>query len=234
METLDQKIARISRIPSLINWARQNHSRADKTTESLQKLADTKIQISLGAVYSLCAKLAYRKITYDEAWEKALTYQGYPGKSATEILPVFNDYLTTRQIDAPDDFQGFQVSYPIGRSKDGKGTLYIPVRPTFVTIQAGRLIPVFLVGWVNSPLDFHQRRLIASIIRRSILTQQDFLGSDAEIVSFVRKKFGRDRQLGVWKVSQIPDYSDDELIAQFDRYTHALRDVIAFLKDSAE
>ena len=233
METLEQKIARIRRIPSLINWARQNHARADKTRNNLQKLADSKISISLGAVYSLCAKLAYRQITYDEAWERALGYDGYPGKSATEILPVFNEYLTNRQIEAPSEFQGFQVPFPIGKSEDGKGTLYIPVRPTFVSIQAGRLVPVFLVGWVNSPLDVHQRRLIASIVRRSILTQQDFLGSDAEIVSFVRRKFGKERQLGVWKASQFPDYSDEELLAQFARYTNALRHVIEYLKDSA-
>ena len=233
METSEKKIARVSRIPGLLNWARQNFARADKTQQSLQRIADSKIQISLGAVYALCAKLAYKKISYEDAFEKAQAYEGFPGKSAREILPVFSDYISQRQIEAVADFEGFQIPFPIGKRPDNGKTLYIPIRPTFVTILEGKLRPIFLVGWVDSPLDFHQRRLIAAIIRRAILTQQDFIGCDVEIVSFARKKFSSARQLGVWKISQIPDYSDEELISQFDRYTTALRNVINFLNDSA-
>lgn len=231
METPEEKISRVRKIPSLIGWARQNFRRSDKTRDSLMRLAETKIQISLNSVYGLCRKRVYRELTEDEAWDRALAFSGFPGKAARSILPVFEEYIRERQIEAPEEFRDFAAPFPIGRDESGS-PIVIPVKPTFISIQEGELRPVFLVGWVDSPLDFHQRRLIAAIVRRSILSQQDFLGSDADIVTFVRKKFSQDRQLGVWKVLDMPDYSDSELVDQFNIYTKALRDVVAFLKDS--
>lgn len=228
METLEQKIIRISKIPGLINWARQNFLRKDKTRSSLEKLANNRIQISLSPVYRLCAKVAYREMTYDEAYEKALSYEQYHRDSATQILPLFNEYISQNQIEAIKDFEGFSVPYPIGKSEEGR-TLSIPVRPTFVTIRAGRLRPVFLLGWVDTPLDRHQCRLISAIIRRALLTQQDFLGCDAEIVTFPRLKFSTSRRRGGWLISNFQDYSDEELAQQFERYKTALAEVIAAL-----
>lgn len=235
METIEQKLSRIIRVPSLINWARQNFQRTDKTRDSLKAIADSKILISLHAVYLLCAKLAYKEVSYEEAWDTAMSYKGFPGRAAQEIIPIFNEYITRGQIDALPEFRDFRIPFPIGKNPlDIKKTLAIPVKPTFISIQEGKLRPVFLVGWVDSPLNYHQRRLISAIIRRAILTQQDFIGSDADIVTFARKKYTRsERELGVWRVSQFPDYSDEELVDQFARYSRALQMVIDYLKDSA-
>lgn len=228
MEKIEDKIKRISRIPGVLNWARQNFSRTDKTAAALKKLADAKITVSLNPVYNLCAKLAYREITFDSAFSKASGYEGFLKNAASEILPLFQDYLVQNQVEAVPDFKEFRVPFPIGSNIDGK-VASIPVRPTFVYVRDGRLRPIFLLGWVDTPLDYHQRRLISAIIRRAILTQQDFLGSDAEIVTFPRIKGTKQRYQGGWNISSFPDLSDEELSAQFSRYNKALQQVIKSL-----
>ena len=229
METIDKKISRLLRIPGVLNRARQNHPRTDQTEKALQKLADSGISVSLNPVYSLCAKIALREMTYEEAYEKALRYKSFHRQSATEILPLFQDYIAKNQFEALPDFKNFRAPFPIGRNSDGK-TSIIRVRPTFVTIRQGKLHPVFVLGWIDAPLrDFH-KRLVSAIVRRALLTQQDFLGSDAEIVSFPRHKGHKIRYQGGWLVSQFPDLDDLELQKQIQRYNDALDRVIEQLR----
>lgn len=229
MDQTERKIQRLMRIPGLLNWARQNFPRTDETRAALQKLADAELTISLGAIYALCAKVAYRELTYDEAFDKALHYKKFHREAATEILPLFQDYLVENQVEALAEFRRLRAPFPIGRTEDGK-TSAIPVRPTFVAIRQGRLHPVFLLGWVDSPLSYHQKRLISAVVRRAVLSQQDFRGSDAEVVSFPRYKGHKIRYRGGWMISSFADFSDDELADQIRVYNDALKQVIAALR----
>lgn len=233
MEEIDRKIARILRIPGVLNWARQNFARTDDTTIALQKLVDAEIVVSLAPVYALCARVAYRELSYDQAFEKALTYKHFHRNAAIEILPLFHEYLMENQIEALVDFKNFRAPYPIGRNASGQ-IAAIPVRPTFVTIKDGRLLPVFMLGWVNSPLKYSQRRLASAIIRRSILTQTDFRGSDAQIISFPRIKNTTVRQRGGWMNSDFEDLSDDQVLKQIGIYNKALNQVIEQLMQSRD
>lgn len=232
MDQIEKKIQRLTRIPSLLNWARQNHQRTDDTRKALQKLIDADLTISLGAVYTLCAKVAYRELTYDDAYDKALSYKEFHRNAATEILPLFQDYLAKNQAEAVPEFRNLRAPFPIGRTAEGR-TSTIPVRPAFVTIRQGKLHPVFLLGWVDSPLSYHQKRLVSAVVRRALLSQQDFRGCDAEVVTFPRFKGYKDRYLGGWMISAFPDLSDDELARQIQIYNSAVQQVIMDLKTGA-
>lgn len=229
METIDKKIARLLRIPGVLNWARQNHPRTDETEKALQKLADSAISVSLNPVYSLCAKLALREISYEEAYSRALRYNEFHRNAAMEILPLFQEYIAKNQFEALDDFKSLRAPFPIGRNSEGKASV-IPVTPTFVTIRQGKLHPVFVLGWVDAPLKDSQKRLVSAVVRRALLTQQDFLGCDAEIVSFPRFKGHKIRYQGGWLVSQFPDLEDDELQRLLQRYNIALERVLERIK----
>lgn len=231
MEPVEKKIQRLLRIPGVLNWARQNFPRTDDTRKALQKLADAEINVSLAPVYALCAKVAYRDLSYEDAYNKALTYKRFHRESATEILPLFQEYLAQNQVEAVLDFRRLRAPFPIGRTSEGK-TSAIPVKPNFVRIREGKLHPVFLLGWVDSPLKTHQIRLISAIVRRALLTQEDFRGCDAEIVTFPRYKGYKERYRGGWLISQYQDLSDEELAGQIKRYNDALNIVIQDLINS--
>lgn len=230
MDPIEKKIARLLSIPGVLNWARQNFPRSDETEKAIQKFADAGISVSLNPVYALCEKMALREMTYEQAYAKAENYKSFHRMAATEILPLFQDFIAKNQFEALSDFKGFRTPFPIGRRPDGK-TSSIPVRPTFVTIRQAKLHPVFVLGWADSPLREHQRRLISSVIRRALLTQQDFLGSDAEVVTFSRFKGQKVRYQGGWLISQYPDLSDQELQSQIERYNLALMRVIDRIRE---
>ena len=228
----EKKISRLLKIPGVLNWARQNHPRLDDTRKALEKLANAEIQVSLSPIYSLCARMAYREISYEEALAKAQSYEGrFYRDAALEIVPLFQEYLEFNQAEAIEQFKRLRIPFPIGKNPEGK-VASIPVRPTFVTIRDGRLLPVFLLGWVNSPLTYEQCRLISAIIRRALLTQQDFLGSDAEIVTFARKKKSDFRYRGGWLISAFQDLSEAELTKQIETYNQALELVLASMNSN--
>lgn len=226
----EKKIKKLLNIPGVLNWARQNFPRRDDTRIALERLVASDLQISLNPIYSLCARIAYREVSYDAAFDKAAAYQGkFHRDAGTQIIPLFQEFLTKNQYEGVKDFRKLRIPFPIGKNPEGK-VASVPVRPTFVTIRQGRLHPVFLLGWIDSPLTPHQVRLICAVIRRALLTQQDFLGCDAEIVTFSRGKGGGSRYLGGWLVSAYPDLTDAELARQVEVYNDALVEVLTKLR----
>lgn len=232
MDDIDKKIRRLLRIPGILNWARQNFPRTDRTTEALRKLAAAEIQISLAPIYAICTRLVHREISYDDALAKISLYEGkYYREAGEEILPLFNEYVTSFQDEGLKDFRRLKAPFPLGRGANGKMSL-VPVRPTYVTVREGRLHPVFMLGWVDAPLSWHQKRLVCAVIRRALLTQEDFLGSNAEIVTFPRSKGQKFRYQGGWKVSDFPDLSEEELREQVSIYNRAVSKVLEELISS--
>jgi hypothetical protein len=146
-----------------------------------------------------------------------------------EIVPAFADEAAARGFDAIKELTGFHLPYPIGRKPDGD-LLLVPIKPSFVLIEDGKLIPVFLVGWATLRLDDYQKQLVSSIIARSILTHQSFIDSDAEILCFPRIKRTRTRSPRSWRAKTYDILSEAELTAQFETYSAALRQVILRLQ----
>ena len=231
METAEQKIARLLKTPPIFNWVQHVFPRSDDTLRSLERLAQRPIGRSLRSTYRLCAELAYREIDFEEAQQQIdKKLQGYSQAAAKEIVPVFYEEITRRQFDTIPEYKGENFPYPIGRAPDGN-TLTIPIAPTFVAFEAGRLLPVFVLGWRSPIRKLHRIRLVSAIIHRSILTWQEFQGSDALIMTFCTGRWSNAREPQSWYTSRYADMSDAELQEHFDRYNKALHHVIAELKD---
>lgn len=226
METIEKKIARLLKTPPVFNWALHNFQRFDATKRSLARLAEKPVGRSLRSTYRLCSELAYREIGISEAErqiEKRL--KGYSKKAASQIVPAFHSYIESRQFETVPDYKGDIFPYPVGRAPDDS-TLTIPISPTFVAIRGDNLLPVFVLGWRKIPFDYYRIRLISTIIAKSILTWQEFQGSDALVLTFRSDKWSDERLPGEWYVRTHADMSDVELQSQFDRYNKALHEVI--------
>jgi hypothetical protein len=150
--------------------------------------------------------------------------------AAREILPAFHNYAQTRGLEGVEELDGLGTPFPIGRAPDGS-TLTIPVRPTFVALDGDQLKPYFVVGWSRLAYDEYQKSLLSSIICRSLLTQEDFLSSDAQILCLPRSKWSkRTRNVREWSARLYGTLTDDELEEQFVRYSEALTQVISELR----
>lgn len=230
MDDLRQKIKRVNNPLGLFNWARLNFRRLDDTRKHILRLADSPPRNSIAPVHKLCRQIAYRQITYDEALEKTRHYKSYPKMVADQVLPVFHDYFISNQIETLIELDGEIFKFPIGKN-DINRTKSVPISPTFISIRGDKIIPTFILGWTKIPYNHHQKRLISTIIRRAILTRQDFIGGDAQILTFPRSKWSSGlREVGGWMVSQYDDMTDDEMQEQFDRYNKAVRLVVAELQ----
>lgn len=230
MDEKSKKIQRIKKVFELLNWARHNFRRTDDTRNSLREIADNPPRRSIAPVHRLCREIAYRRLTYDEAIEKASAYKGYLKMAANEVLPAFNSYFTSNQIETVPELELERFKFPIGKAEDGK-TRAVPIEPTYIAIRGDKLIPTFLLGWTKIPYNHHQKRLISTMILQAVLTRQDFIGGDAQVLAFPRtNKWSKAREPRCWMVSEYANMSEAELQEQFDRYNKAVRDVIAELE----
>jgi hypothetical protein len=109
----------------------------------------------------------------------------------------------------------------------------VPVRPSFVLNENGRLVPYFLICWAKMDLTIYQRRILSTLISEAILTLEEFQRSDAVIVCTPVARFSKkERQVYQWSVSDFPVLEDDEKQSLFDRYAGAMADAERMLIES--
>jgi hypothetical protein len=180
-------------------------------------------------VYAVCSAVVTDGISLEQAEKCLETIKDRRVRLAgKEILPAFYEFSKEHRLAGLSAFKGFSTPYPIGRS-DG-ATLSIPVVPTFTMLNGKTLVPVFLIGWARMSLDDYQKRLLSTIIYDAILTQQDFMGSDALIICTPRHRRTRTRHILTWRSHDYADLSEEELQEQFARYRQALEDLIRALR----
>lgn len=229
MESIEAKIQRVLRTPSVFNWARQNHPRLDDTTREILNLATNPPHHNLVPIGRLCHQLANRHKTFQEVWDATENYQDFLRMAADEVLPTFDHYLTQRQIEVVPDFVTTPYQYPFARKDDGT-VRSIPMQPTFVAIEGDKLIPYFSVYWARPNFKYFQVQLICSIIKDAVLTREDYRHSDAKVMLIRRcGKWGNDRSVETWSVSSYATLSRPEIEKQFGTYNQAIEDVIARL-----
>lgn len=221
MESKETKIARLLRTPSVFNWGRQNRPRYDDTLRLVRLLIERPPQRTLRAVHGLCNSLANRKISFEEAMEKASTYQGFLRTAADEILPALDNYLTERQVEVVEGYVDRPQSYPFARNPDDT-VRAIPITPAYASVENDRLVANYILGWATVPLSYYQVTLICSVIADGILSLQDFRGSDARVILLRRGKWKGVRQVETWKVSDYALLNRRQLTDQFDRYNRVL------------
>lgn len=234
MNDKERRKKRLLRLPSVENWVRNNKRRIDETIFALKNFDLNPPRISLSKVRNLCSDIALGKVQENEISD-AIEAIKHPTTraSAQEVIPAFLDYLARYPIEGLTAFEGFRITYPIGPSPGG-GTLAVPVAPTFVGIRDDRLIPIFLIPWASLGFDDFQKVLMSSILKDAILTHQDFVDTDAEVLSFPRSEYGHERFQLSWMARSYATMDREDLNGQFSTYGRALRNVLADLDASPE
>lgn len=229
METAETKKGRLLKTPSIFNFARQNHPRFDDTLAEIWRMVEHPPKRSLQPIISLCERLANREKTYDQVWQDAEKYQGYLRMAADEVLPQFDQFLTVRQIEVIPNFIKKPIQYPFARTADGK-VRAIPIKPTFVAVEGDKLVPHFALFWANPRFKYSQVELICSILRDSLLSQEDYRGSDAKIVLVKRGKWENLREIETWRVSSYANLGRADIERQFTLYNRAIAEALNLIE----
>lgn len=226
MREAERRKRNLLNLPSIENWARNNRPRFDDTFFALSNFDKHPPTFGLGDVKKLCADFAMSKLSAGEASARAEAIK-HPAvrAAAMQVLPEFQRYLRRSPIEGLKAFDGFRLPYPIG-PKPGGGTLAIPIAPTFVGIRNGQLVPVFLIPWASLPFDDFQKCLVSSILKDSLLTLQEFIGCDAEILAFPKIEDDSQRYECSWGVTSYARMDREDLNKQFGIFGRALTDVI--------
>lgn len=230
MDLIQQKIDRLISPRSVINWTSINFPRSDDTEEAIWKIANLLNLPSLNSIYARCSRLAYRETTLEHEMEKVNRSQSsYIKTVGPEILPAFQNFLSTRQIEAVPELHGFSDYIHIYIGEDIPD-YPIRIRPSFIAIEDGKLTPYFLIGWSDLTLSPYQKQLLSKAICNSILTHQDFIGSDAVIVVMPRMKYSNARDVRSWKARSYATLTDDQFAEQTSRFQRGLINTIRRLR----
>jgi hypothetical protein len=234
MNDKERRKKRLLRLPAVENWVRNNKRRLDETVFALRNFDLNPPRLILSPVRALCSDVALARVEPDEIDGRIEAIKHPSARaSARELVPAFREYLRRFPIEGLNAFETFRVTYPIGPNPLG-GTLAIPVAPTFVGLRRDSLVPVFLIPWASLEFDDFQKVLMSSIIKDALLSHQDFIESDAEILSFPRLEHESERYEASWAVRSYATMDRDDLNRQFVTYGRAFRHVIDELDASQE
>lgn len=211
-------ISKLKKPPAVINWVKNIRPRTDDTATSLANFALNPPHHSLQPVYNVIRQIVVDGISDEQAYkclskikdEKVRAY-------GRQILSVLLPHIRENNWRGVEIYSGMTEYYPVGANVD------VPVRPTFVINDGKKLIPYFIVGWASVGLTHYQKSILSSIISESIMTLEEFQGSECYIVCVPRYKFSKtERYVTQWEIGAHALLTKDERDSLFERYSNAL------------
>jgi hypothetical protein len=217
-------------MPPLVNWALNNHRRADDTERKIRHIAEYPPPPTAGPTNELCARIAYGGLSPSQIAEEIENIKSDGARqTAKDVVPVFMRELRAMQAVGIRELHGVGLPVPIGRRGDG-GLLLMPVTPNYFVERDGRLVAVFQISWTKVMLNPFQTNLLSSIVALEFLSQAEFSDADAEVWCFPRMKRSLARDFSYWNVRDYAKLSRDEIQKQFTLYSRAVRDVVMFFE----
>jgi hypothetical protein len=183
---------------------------------------------SLIQTTAICVQIVVDGISLDQALKCASKIKDPANRSRAQwIVKAFYAYAISKGLQGLQIFRDMQEFFPVSAG------VRVPVRPTFVLNQNGKLVPYFLICWSKMDLTPTQRSLLSTIISETILTLEEFEGSDAVVICTPLAPYSKhERQVFSWKVSDFEPLSEEEMQGVFDRYALALDDAEKIIIES--
>lgn len=228
MSKVEKLLKKLRRPPAAHNWVKNIRNRRDDTAKALHNFALNPPRSSLASAIAICVQFVVDGINEAQALECVERIKK-PGdrERAKWILRAFCPHAKAK------GWSGVQVFRDMIEFYNVSAGVRVPVRPTFVLNEDGKLTPYFVIGWSHMSLTTYQLRVLCTMIYEAILTLEEFQGSDAVIVCTpVAPCCKKERHIIEWRVSQFERLSDEEKQTLFDRYAAALDDAERMLIES--
>lgn len=211
-------IEKLRRPPAVQNWVKNLRKRTDDTAHSLYNTAVNGPRHSLKQVTDIIRQAIVDGIDDETAFKcNALIKNPRTRAYGRQILTAFLPYARERGWRGIQIFKNLAEYYPVAANVD------VPVRPTFVINDNGKIIPYFVICWAEIGLSHYQRRILTTVVQDAILTLEEFQGSQAVIVCVPRHAFSKtERHIVEWNLTDYAPLSPDEKAELFERYGNAL------------
>ena len=228
MKSVTKLVAKLRRPPAAHNWVKSIKARRDKTAFALHNFALYPPRTSLRDAMNICGQIVYDGISLSQALKCVERITRADNRvRATWIVKAF--YKEAER----NSWRGIQVFREMVEHFPVSAGVRVPVQPTFVINQNGSLTPYFVIGWSQMDCTLEQKSLLSTIITKTILTLEEFVGSDAVIICTPLAISSRyEREVISWKVSQFPLLSEEDEARIFDRYAAALNDAEKMIIES--
>lgn len=228
MKSVPKLLNKLRRPPAAHNWVKSIKPRRDKTAFALHNFALFPPRTSLRDAISICGQIVYDGIDLEQALKCTDAIKNPENRiRAHWIVKAFFSKARKEGWNGIQIFRDMVEYFPVSAG------VRVPVEPTFVLNQNGKLTPYFLICWAQMGFTLEQKSLFSTIITKTILTLEEFRDSDAVIVCTplaVHSKLERD--VFSWRVKDFPLLDDEKEREIFDRYAAALDDAEKMLIES--
>lgn len=228
MTTISKAIEKLRRPPAAHNWVKNIRLRRDDTAFALHNFAMNPPRSSLASAMAICAQIVIDGISLREALICAGAIKDPANRErARWIIQAFHPYAVSQGWKGIEVFRGMVEYYPVSAG------VRVPVKPTFVLNDNGVLTPYFVICWAKMDLRPYQRQILSTLITESILSLEEFAGSNAYIVCTPVAPYSKkERHVMMWSVRDHDVLDDDEKQLLFDRYAGAMDDAEKMLIES--
>lgn len=228
MKSVTKLLDKLRKPPAVHNWVKHIRPRRDDTAFALHNFALNPPRTSLIATAAICIQIVVDGIRLEQALNCVQAIKDPDSRErARWIVTAFHAFASMHDLRGLQVFRDMVEFYPVAAG------VRVPVKPTFILNENGKLIPYFLICWAKMDLTIAQRTLLSTLITEAILTLEEFQGSDAVIICTPLAPFSKkERQVITWRVRDYPILDKDEKQTIFDRYAGALDDAEKMLIES--
>lgn len=228
MKSATAIIAKLRKPPAVHNWVKNVRPRRDEMAFALHNFALNPPRTSLAKATEICAQIVVDQLSLEQAIKCTAGIKDTAARErATWIARAFFAEATRCGWKGIQVFRDMVEYYPVSAG------VRVPVRPTFVVNEDGKLTPYFLICWSKINLTHYQKRILSTLIAEAVLSLEEFEGSDAMIVCTPLTPWSKkERQVVTWKASAFTSLDEDEKQALFDRYAGSMSDVEKMIIES--
>lgn len=221
-------ITKLCRPPAAHNFVKSVKARRDQTAFALHNFALFPPRSSLRETATICGQIVYDGIDLEQALKCVSRIKKPIDRiKAHWIVTAFYNECSRQGWQGIEVFRDMEVIFRVAPGVN------VPVRPAYVLNDSGVLIPYFLICWAKMDFTLEQKSLLSTLISETILSLEEFKGSDAVIICTplaCSSKF--EREVLTWRVSAFPPLAEQERQRVFERYARALDDAEKMIIES--
>lgn len=228
MNDPQKAIQKLRKPPAVHNWVKNIQRRTDDTAQSLYNTAVNGPRHSLKQVTDIIRNVVVDGLSDESAFKcNGAISNARTRAYGFQILKAILPYIRRESWKGVQVFKNLVEYYPVAQFVD------VPVKPTFGINNNGKILPYFVICWVQVGLSEYQKRISTTLIRESILSLEEFEGSDAVIVCVPRHSFSKtERYVIEWKLSDYEPLTPEEKADLFERYGNALAEAERMILES--
>ena len=188
----NKAVKKLRKPPAVQNWVKNIQLRTDDTAHSLYEMAMFGPRHSLRLVSNIITQVVVDEISDDQA-RKCASFITNPRvrKYGHEILDAILPYIRLKR------WKGIQIFKDMVEYYRVAANVNVPVKPTFVVNDHGKVVPYFVICWTVIGLTGYQKRILSTLIAEAVLSLEEFEDSDAMIVCVPRHSFSKSERLVV-------------------------------------